>query len=334
MDRRNFLCSAAPAGAAALWGCRRAAAPAGRPKIRVATSPYLASGSLYLTQERGYFAQAGLDVGLQEFTGTVQAIPLLAGGKVDAACLSLGATVVNAVARGAELRIVAAREAVLPGCGFAGALFARRSLVEGPAGDLGWLRGKRIAIIAKASFAEFSLDMILEQGGLRPDDVETLLLPRQDAATALESGRIDGMINSEVLATGPLNSPAVVMVTTLGSVLPGFQYTFVLFGRALLAGDPDLGVRFLRALARGSREYVAGATPAFMDRLARKSGLDPAFLHGQCRKTCVTDGRIDVPSIERTLDWVARKGYCAQRLEAGKLVDTRFLDRAGEDRTS
>jgi NitT/TauT family transport system substrate-binding protein len=330
MDRRRFLSSLALAGTPGFWGCRRAAPPAGRPKVRVATTPYLGSSNLYLAQEQGYYAEAGIEVEFQESPGSAQVIPLLAGGKVDVACMSLSASVVNAAARGAELRIVAAREDVIPGCGFAGALFVRRSILKGSAGDLGWLRGKRISIPNRASFAEYSLDVILEKGGLRPDEVEVALLPRQDGAAALAGGKIDGMINNEMLALGPLSSPAVGMVTTLGDVLPGHQYAFVLFGRDLLTASTDAGVRFLRALRRASREFAAGATPDFMDQLARRSGLDPAFLRGQCRKTHVIDGQIDLPSIDRTLDWVTRKGYSEQRLETGKLVDTRFLDQVRE----
>ncbi|HSW51397.1 MAG TPA: ABC transporter substrate-binding protein [Bryobacteraceae bacterium] len=330
MDRRRFLAASAAAGSPALLGCRRAGQPGGRPRVRVATTPYLGSSSLYLAQERGYYAEAGIDVELRELAGSTQVIPLLAGGKVEVAGMSLSAAVINAAARGAELRIVSAREDVRPGCGFAGALFVRGAIPRGTAHDLGWLRGKRISIPNRASFAEFSLDVILEQGGLRPDEVEVALLPRQEGAAALAGGKIDGMINNEMLALGPLSSPAVRMVTTLGDVLPGHQYAFVMFGRNLLTQDADAGVRFLRAYIRASRDFAAGASPAFMDQLARKGGLDPEFLRGLCRDTHVFDGRIDLPSIDRTLDWAARKGYSEQRLDAGRLLDTRFLDQVQE----
>lgn len=330
MKRRRFLSLTAPAGAAATWGCRPPAAHRQRPKIRVLSTPYLGTGTLYMAHEQGFFTQEGLDVELIETARSLDGVALLVGGKAEAACMSIGASVINAVARGAALRVVAAREQVLPRCGDAGALYARRSVVNGPVGGLAWLKAKRIAISYKASFAEYALDMILEKGGLRPEDVKTVLLPRQEAAAALEGGKIDAMINNDLLSAGPLNSPAIVRVTSLGDVVPGYQYSFVLFGGNLLQGGTEVGVRFLRALHRGYREFVAGATPQFMKRMAGQGEAGQEILRRLCRGTCVVDGRLDKIAVQRTLDWMAGKGYCERKLDVQEIVDMRFLDELGK----
>jgi hypothetical protein len=46
-----------------------------------------------------------------------------------------------------------------------------------------------------------------------------------------------------------------------------------------------------------------------------------------CRDIFTLDGSIDRTSLQRYVDWAARKKYCPPGLEAAQIIDTRFLDR-------
>jgi ABC-type nitrate/sulfonate/bicarbonate transport system substrate-binding protein len=325
MFRREFTLAAACLTAGAAAGCRRPK-PAGAPKkIRVAVGRYLAMSGFYLAHEQGYFPAAGLDIEITEVQQIVETIALLADGKLDVGFVSASPSLVNAVAKAARVRIVAGREFASPTCGEILGLYVRQSLIAGPPGNLSFLRRKKIAMPQKGVLSEFSLDMALEKAGLRPEDVEIVNIPRHDAAVALAAGRVDGMVTSSDLAGG-MKSPGVVVLSTLGKTLPGFQYAFVLYGRDMLAGDEETGVRFLRAYLRGTREFAAGATPEFLYKFARMTNLDPEALRGQCRETSDVDGSVKLESIERFIDWAVRKGYCEKPIAAASLVETRYIN--------
>jgi hypothetical protein len=99
------------------------------------------------------------------------------------------------------------------------------------------------------------------------------------------------------------------------------------FGARLLDSDPDAGVKFLAAYLRGAEEFLAGKTPKFHDELAISNGMDPAEARKACRDSFVPDGRIDLPSIDRFVQWARVKELCPIPIQAAQLVDMRFLEK-------
>src|SRR5207248_5674658 len=99
----------APAPAAA------AAATQAPQKVRVAYTPTVANAGLFLAISHGYFAEEGLEPELLPFDSGEQALPVLATGQVEVSTLGLSAGLFGAIARGAELKIVAGNSSNEPG---------------------------------------------------------------------------------------------------------------------------------------------------------------------------------------------------------------------------
>ncbi|MCL4401213.1 MAG: ABC transporter substrate-binding protein, partial [Acidobacteria bacterium] len=316
---------------AALAGCSRQKTSATAGTIRVSAQPYLSMCGLYLARELGYFAREGVEVELQEGLNSVQAIPLLAGGRLDVSFLGLSPSLVNAVARGALVRIAAGREIASPSCGEAGFLYARVEAFPHGLSALKELKGKRIACTGKASIGEFCLDTILGGTGLDAADVDVILLRRNDAVAALAAGKIDALVGFDFAQTLAFRSPRIVRHIGLAGILPNFQYSYVCFGEKLIQADPEPGARFLRAYLRGAREFVAGRTPAFLEKFARANGLDPKAAREACRETVAVDGAVNLDSVQRFVAWGVRKGYCPRLLQPSELVDARFLARSARE---
>ena len=307
-----------------LAGCARRRAN----QLRVSTSPPGVSVSgLYLAQELGYFAAAGLDLDLRQISNPAQVAPLLAAGQLEAAFLSLTPGFVNAVAKGADLRIVAGREIASPTCGDAGTLYVNRETLPQATPDLVKLRGKRVTITGRGSVTEFSLDAILGTAGMSSADVQVVPLSQPDAAAALASGKVDAIVVSRFEQNLVALSPNIARWTGLPQIFPNLQYSFVWFGRRLLQADPEIGARFLSIYLRGNREYLDGKTPRYLERLIRESRLDPKRALEACRDNITRDGRVDAESIRRYVEWSVKKGYSPQPVEVSRILDTRFLDR-------
>ncbi|MFN7923108.1 MAG: ABC transporter substrate-binding protein [Bryobacteraceae bacterium] len=315
MTRRTFSFLAASA-----WS--PAAAPL---RIKVAAAPYLSLSPFHLAIERGYFREQGIELDLATLTRSADVIPVLAKGDIDVALYSISPPLLNAIGKGARIRIVAARDQALPDCSYSASLYARR-----PITTVAGLKGKRVANGQPAGIVEFALDRALAKAGLSPSDIETVPMRPAEAAAALLRGEIHALTASDLVGMAALEKPEVGLLTTLGRTLPGFQFAFISFGRRLLDGPVDEGARFLRAFFRGAREYAAGATPAFVDDFAAKSGIDARIFRALCRQHVVTDGHVDVASLEKLATWARGKGYSERDVNVAGAVDLRFLEAANK----
>ncbi len=112
----------------------------------------------------------------------------------------------------------------------------------------------------------------------------------------------------------------------LSSVLPNFQYSFIVFGSRLLDGDVRTGALFLRAYLRGANDFLAGKTPAFLYDFAKAGDLDPQLVRAACRDSFEHDGSIHLNDLQTGIDWAVLHGYIPRPMTAQSLVDTRFLD--------
>jgi NitT/TauT family transport system substrate-binding protein len=311
ISRRSLL----PVAAAAFY------APPQR--LRVAAPPHTTMAPLHLAIERGYFRNAGLDIEIVPLQRSSDALPVLAKGRLDAAIYSINPPLINAIAKGARIRIVASRNIALPDCGDIGAIY-----VSSRIGSVSDLKEKRISNAHAASVTEFSLDTALSLAGVPRSTITRVSLQPMEAAAALLRGEVDAIVGSDLTTLAALRNPKVKRLTDLGRLLPGHQYSHIEFGASLLDGPADTGIRFLRAFYRGVREFIAGATPKFLDDFASQAGRDFDSAALRCRKHFVPDGRIDLPSIGRFVTWAFSKGYCEKSIDAASLIDGRFLETA------
>ena len=312
-------------GAAALGpGCSRK--PPAPKKIIVATLPHVTLSSLYLAHESGYFSQAGLDVELRQVGLAAESLALLAGGKVDVSFAGVTPSLVNAVAKGAKLRIVAGRE-VATACNETCTLFVSRKTFPAGLTDLKKLQGKRVAIQG-VTMTHFCLDTFLQGAGISSKDLEIRTLRMPEAVAAMLAGRIDAFVSSRFERDIDRFKAITHRIRSLAEALPNYQYSFIVFGDAILNAETSLGARFLAAYLRGVREYVKGKTPKFLYDYAASNKLDPQTVEKACRDTVVMDGSIDLKSLEMFIDWSVRAGFSPQAVPAASLVDTRFIEQA------
>lgn len=273
----------------------------------------------------GYFEQAGVDVSLVEIANSAQILLLLAGGEVDASLGSLTSSFLNAVARGSKVRIVAGRTVLSTACETGDRLYVRRRDFPEGLKDIRRLRGKRIAITRKAAATEFFLDTMLESAGMSQRDLHVSTLARAEAVAALISGRIDAVMDHQFERDVQEVARQVIRGPRVAEFLPQFQYAHVLFGAKVLAEDLRQGMGLLAGYLRGSREFLRGKTPKFMDDFARANKLDLERTRAVCRNFFTPDGSIQTGDLDRFVSWAGKKGYVAAPLKAVDLVDTRFL---------
>lgn len=320
-NRRELL---ALCGAAVL-GCRRRKQTALR-RLKVSSHITLSASSLHLADELGFFREEGLEIEHVYTDSPSQAIASVAAGDVDVQFTVISTAFLNAVLRGAAIRIVAGREIASPGCQNAGAICALRSRFPEGLKDLTVLKGKRIVAGVSVSFRYFVLDEHLRSAGLSIDDVTPLALRWPESYVALKSGSADAMVlTDEILRQREARDLA--FSRSFADLRPNFQYSHIFFGKSLLNGDPELGRRFLRAYYRGAEEFVRGRSPRYMKQFADHRGVDVKDLEGVCRSSFTTDGTVDRESLEVYSAWAFRRGLTPRLAGFQELTDLRFWEK-------
>jgi len=264
--------SAAQPPAPAAATSQPAGAPPGAPKPNPTVLAPLASepralkvGSMLtvglapfaIARSRGYFNQEGLTVELVTFTNEAELVPALAAGQIDAALsVAPSAALVNAVARGTALKIVASNGTIKPHRNI-GNIMVRKDLA--PAGgylDLKTLKPPiRAGAAAEGSLAHAVVLLEAEKAGFRISDVSMAYLGQLELNAALQSGQLDLAASVEPLITIAEQQGVAVRWREMAEDFPDVPYSTVVYGPSLLSKDFDTGVRLMRAYLQGVRDY-------------------------------------------------------------------------------
>ncbi|ABD07789.1 conserved hypothetical protein [Rhodopseudomonas palustris HaA2] len=157
--------------------------------VRVDFAPWGVHSGLHLSKAKGWFKEDGLNVDLQDGTGTLNTINLVAAGNVDVGLVQLG-------------MLAIARSQGLPVTSFAG--FLRKgdlaTLVDAKAGPKTPqdLAGKKIVCFANSPWAPF-VDVYLKRIGLSrgegPDKVNVVMVSPAAMVSTYASGAADGFMS-------------------------------------------------------------------------------------------------------------------------------------------
>ena len=323
MWRRDALRLAAGGLSAAWVGCSRRREAR---HIRVATSRFLANCGFYVAYEKGFFDESGFAVELFPATRAGEGAVLLARGQLDIGFYGITPALVNVVAFGNRLRIVASRTDDTPGCSSPVGLVWRKG--EYPRGLEGVrrLRGKRVCVSRRAGTAEYFMDIILEAAGMSVTDIEPVYLGGAAAIAALAGGDLDAAMTGSDLSADPTGAlPYLEIGLRLSDVAPGAQTAFIEFGPRVLDADPAVGADFLAAYFRGVRAFHNGDDPEFVKETLAKGGPLAAEFEHMCRKLLTLDGSVSREHVDHYVRWAVKRGYCEKAVLAANMIDDRFL---------
>jgi putative hydroxymethylpyrimidine transport system substrate-binding protein len=232
---------------------------------------------IYQALDRGYFADAGLDVRPKVPSDPSAPIKQVAAGQVDLA-ISYEPEVL--LARDEGLEVVAVGALVQE------PLTSLISLGDAGIRSVDDLDGKTIAT-AGIPYQTAFLKAILERRGLSPDDVEQVdvglnLLP------AVLSGRADAMLGGFKNVEGVDlrlrgKDPRVVPVDRLG--IPTYDELVLVASEERVAEDPEAIRLFIAALERGTRDAVQEPEAATEALLDAAPDLDPRLTDAEVRAT-------------------------------------------------
>jgi NitT/TauT family transport system substrate-binding protein len=319
---------AAPASAAAK------AVPLPQPiTVRFANAGIAAQTPTFLGIEQGYFQELGINFEVHEITNTNDMVPLLSGDQLDVGHQAVSPALFNAAARGVGVRMVADHGGNIPGR-TTPSLAVRTDLLERqPWTGYQNLKGYKIAVSGLGTLSQYQIELMLQRGGLGPNDVEIVPLPFPDMAVAFGNKAIDAAIFNEPWATQQEEAGVIKKVLYTDDVDQNGNVSGVMFSETFARNTPAAR-NYIVAYLRGVRDYwdaydgrrdfqiIVDAQKKFTtnkdERLIRKvppTGMKP-------------DGYLNLEKMAVYQDWFLANGLVTQKVDLGQVVDHSFLDYA------
>jgi NitT/TauT family transport system substrate-binding protein len=185
---RAVLAALTLAGVLAAAGCGTATATSAgapeKPGITVGVVASESSAGLYVAQNQGLFAKAGLHVTVKTITGAAAVLPDLLHGSVDIVGAQL-TTFIQAQAEGvSQFRILA------PGGSLGPRVESIAVLPHSPITTPQQLKGATVAVNAVGGINQLLAEVALRAYGIQPAQVHYVGIPFQDMGAALAARRV------------------------------------------------------------------------------------------------------------------------------------------------
>lgn len=324
------------AGAAALGLARHVPALAQR-SLTPVTVGIIGSSSdapFFIAEKFGFFRDAGIDVRFLHFDGAPLMVAPLGVGQLDVGSGSPSAGLLNAVARGIDVRIVADKGRCAPGYGY-GPLMVRKTLVaSGAYHSPHDLKGLKVAEAAQGGTSSSSLARLLATVDLRYDDVQHVFLGYADQAVAFANGSIDASLSNEPSATIAERQGAAVRIAGNDTWYPNQEVAVLIYGTSFLRKRRDVAVRFMTAWIRAARYFNDGLAgghlggrngSSIIDILVDSTPLkDRSVYSAMVPQAVDPNGAVFDSSVREDLAFWKRQGWVTTNVTADQAIDTSF----------
>ncbi|GFE50786.1 ABC transporter substrate-binding protein [Roseobacter cerasinus] len=325
-------------GAATAVGLGAPAYAAGR-KITVGALRFTSHSGSFIAFERGYFAEAGLEVELKFFQAAQPMAVAIASGDVDYAVTAVSGGLVSLADKGA-IKVIGGALSEEPGIDGQKILASDAAFQAGLTSPAA-LDGKRFGMsTAGSSFHYMGSKVAAAEGA------SLSFKPLQKVGAiigALKSGQIDAWSIVPHIAKPLAASGAVHIIGDIADYLPDYQVTTVFTSAGNAADERSMTEDYLAAYARGVADYNATMiaqesgqdgidamvdlihTYVYTDRPREKAA--PSIINGTMR---LNEGAaLNVASVRDQLQWFQSEGLVDAGITLDTLLDTSYVETVG-----
>src|SRR3954469_19479635 len=275
---------------------------------------------LYVTLDKGYFKDEGLDIVPVMFNAGNTNLQAMVGGDVQIMAGAVAETVVGR-AGGIDVKNFWGVCNLMPF-----ELYSTPKLTS-----MKDAKGKRFAISRFASLSDFLTRASLLHFGIDPKDVTILQIGSTPARfAALSSGGVDGTI-----LWFPVTEQAKAMgyrkLFDLKDMYPEWPYEAFAARESWLAKEKDQTIKFIRAYQKGTRLTRDNREDAIRS-LRKFVKMDPAVApagYDQYRDSFPVDGQIAEKGIAIVADQEFEQGRTKRKLTVDDMVDRSFIKLLG-----
>ena len=276
---------------------------------------------IYLTQDKGFFKDEGLDVLVVMFNAGATNLQAIIGGDVQIMAGGVPETVL-ARASGVDIKNFWAISNLMPFQIYGSPKL--KSLKDG--------KGKKFAISRFGSLSEFLTRSALRRSGVDPKDVTMLQIGATPARfTTLATGIVDATI-LWFPVTERARAVGMNKLFDLKDIYPNWTNVGFIAREAWLAKEKDQAARFLRAYQRGVKHTRENRDEG-IKALRKYVGLDAAEAaagYDEYRDSFPLDGRILDAGISATVEQEIESGRLKGKISLSEIIDNSFINTMGK----
>jgi NitT/TauT family transport system substrate-binding protein len=336
LNRREAL---ALMGATLAAGSLGAPAFASNKKIKVGALRFTSHAASFIAFERGYFADAGLDVEFVFFQAAQPMAVAIASGDIDYAVTAVSGGLISLAQKGA-IKVIGGALSEESGIDGQKILVSDAALKAGRTSPE-LLDGAAWAVTQSGSSFHYMGSKIAATEG-----IELKFKPLQKVGAiigALKSGQVDAWSIVPHIAKPLAGSGAVHIIGDVSDYVSDYQVTTVFTSTTNAADKRDQTERFLKAFGQGADDYAA----AMIDKSAGDKGVDdmvdlihkyvyndrprekaaPSIINGTMRVN--SGAALNIASIKDQLDWFQSEKLVDASITIDTLVDQSYVDIIG-----
>jgi len=308
-------------------------------RINVGALRFTSHAPSFVALERGYFAEAGLDVELKFFQAAQPMAVAIASGDADYAVTAITGGLISLAEKGAAKVIGGAlqEEPGIPGQKILASNAAYEAGLTSPA----QLDGRSFGITQAGSSFHYMASRIAAAEG-----VTVKLTPLQKVGAiigALKSGQVDAWAIVPHIAKSLTDAGAVKEIGVVADYLPDYQVTTVFTSADNAANQRAKTEAFLAAFSQGASDFNA----ALVDRTAGEAAAEdmvrlihkyvtadkpyeeaaPSIVAGAMR---INEGaKLNLGSVLDQLDWFKAEGLVKESITQDTVFDTSYVETVG-----
>lgn len=332
-NRRTVLALMSGTAASLTLG---APAIAAKKKVKVGALRFTSHSASFIAFERGYFANAGLDVEFEFFQAAQPMAVAIASGDVDYAVTAMSGGLISLADKGAIKVIGGAlsEEAGIDGQKFLVSDAAYQAGVKTPKD----LAGKKFAVTqAGSSFHYMGSKMAKAEG------IDMSFTPLQKVGAiigAMKSGQVDGWSIVPHIAKPLAGSGAVHIIGNVADYIPDYQVTTVFTSAKHAADERGLTESFLAGFSQGVDDYSAAMIDKTADQDAmvdlihqyvytdrERAKAAPSIINGTMRLN--KGAALNIASLQDQLSWFQSEGLVDGDISIDQIVDRSYVDVLG-----
>ena len=306
-------------------------------EVNAGLTSSLSDATLRIADDRGYFTDEGLKVKFTSFQSGSKMVAPLGAGQLDVGAGAPSAGLYNAVARGIDLKIVADKGQLTEGHNYF-PIMVRKELVDsGKVASIEDLKGLTVAESGQGSTAATAISAVLEQGGLKYDDVEHEYIGFPDMVAAFTNGSIDAAAVTEPTVTKLIGTGAAVRFGDSTKTYPNQQLAVLLYSGDFAADNKAAAQCFMNGYVRAANDFRTAVESGEWDGpgadeivtlLSEELGLSEADIRKTVPGFIDPKVRVNVDSLQQDYDFFKDAGWLEGKTDTNinSIVDNSFVD--------
>ncbi|MEX0339074.1 MAG: ABC transporter substrate-binding protein [Arenibacterium sp.] len=313
-----------------------APAIASNKKIKVGALRFTSHSGNFVAYERGYFADAGLDVEFEFFQAAQPMAVAIASGDIDYAVTAISGGLISLAQKGA-IKVIGGALSEEEGIDGQKYLIADGAYQSGIK-TLKDLDGKKYAVTqAGSSFHYMGSKMAAAEG------ISLSFTPLQKVGAiigAMKSGQVDAWSIVPHIAKPLAKAGAWHMVANVSDYIPNYQVTTVFTSSGNAANERGMTESFLQGFSAGVDDYAAAMIDGTADKDAMvdlihkyvytdrpRDKAAPSIINGTMRLN--KGAALNMASVQDQLSWFQSEGLVDADITLDQLVDDSYVDTLG-----